>query len=166
MISLSIALLASAFHSTRSSLQSNKWYQMLKEPQLTILYLEIFTLAARSVREITWAVTGEILWHSKPHISPAKPHCKSRDDSPGPGSQPASLEISDLIAGLQVRLGWCQPWIVCTVNHRATLSSSTCSYRGRREEGGTTGTEEHGRVSSFHSNHRTLSEETLETEKW
>ena len=40
----------------------------------------------------------------------------------------ASLEISALIAGLQVRRGWCQPGRLCTVNHWepwATLSSST-----------------------------------------
>ena len=54
----------------------------------------------------------------------------------------ASLEISALIAGLQVRRGWCQPGRLCTVNHWEPLSHplifnilSTWEEGGGRREG-------------------------------
>ena len=70
----------------------------------------------------------------------------------------ASLEISGLIAGLQVRRGWCQLGRLCTESHEppSHLQHTHHVGGGRRQEGGTTGTEEKAGLSSLHSNHQTL----------
>ena len=96
-------------------------------------------------------MTGEILCHFTPHISAAKPACEGSDDD---DSLTGDLRSDCRFAG-QTGL---VPGRLCTESHEppSHLQHTHHVGGGRRQEGGTTGTEEKAGVSSLHSNHQTL----------
>ena len=106
-------------------------------------------------------MTGEILCHFTPHftphISPAKP---DYDDDSLTGDLSSDCRFAGQTGLVPARETLhCEP--LRAIEPPSHLQHTQHVGGGRRQEGGTTGTEEKAAVSSLHSNHQTLLSEVL-----